>query len=125
MPVQIKRVYDAPARQDGVRILVDRLWPRGLTKENAAIDQWAKECAPSNALRKWFAHDKTKWGEFKQRYFAELAGKEELLAPIRAMIRNKRVTLLFGATDMACNNAVALLEYLTITESLAPRGIRQ
>jgi uncharacterized protein YeaO (DUF488 family) len=113
MPLQVKRVYTLPHRDDGVRILVDRLWPRGVTKEDAAIDQWLRECAPSNELRKWFGHDRTKWEEFKQSYFAELRGKEELLAPIRALAK-KRVTLLFGAADIECNNAVALMEYLNM-----------
>jgi len=113
MPLQVKRVYTLPHRDDGVRILVDRLWPRGVTKEDAAIDQWLRECAPSNELRKWFGHDRAKWEEFKHRYFAELRGKEELLAPIRALAK-KRVTLLFGASDIECNNAVALMEYLNM-----------
>ena len=111
MTLQIKRVYDSPGRDDGLRILVDRLWPRGLTKQDAAIDQWIRECAPSNELRKWFAHDPAKWEEFKQRYFAELRDKEELLAPIRALSGKQRVTLLFGASDVEHNNAVALMEY--------------
>ncbi len=116
MSVQIKRVYDAPQAEDGVRILVDRLWPRGLSKEAAAIDAWPKECAPSDELRKWFAHDKSKWDEFKRRYFAELEEKQEILEPIRGMARGKRVTLLFGAADIECNNAVALREYLGTQE---------
>ena len=111
MSLQVKRVYLLPHRDDGIRILVDRLWPRGVTKEGAAIDHWFRECAPSNELRKWFAHDRSKWEEFKQRYFAELRDKEELLAPIRALSK-KHVTLLFGASDNECNNAVALMEYL-------------
>jgi len=111
MSLQIKRVYLLPQREDGIRILVDRLWPRGVTKEGAAIDHWFRECAPSNELRKWFGHDRAKWKEFKQRYFAELRDKEELLAPIRALSK-KHVTLLFGASDNECNNAVALMEYL-------------
>ena len=111
MSLQVKRVYLLPHRDDGIRILVDRLWPRGVTKEGAAIDHWFRECAPSNELRKWFAHDRSKWEEFKQRYFAELRDKDELLAPIRTLSK-KHVTLLFGASDNECNNAVALMEYL-------------
>jgi uncharacterized protein YeaO (DUF488 family) len=111
MPFQVKRVYAAPDDDDGLRILVDRLWPRGLTKQDAAIDQWLRACAPSDALRKWFGHDRAKWTAFKQRYFVELKGNEELLAPIRALAKKQRVTLLFGASDLECNNAVALLEY--------------
>ena len=117
MPLQIKRVYDPPHRDDGLRILVDRLWPRGLTKQAAAIDQWIKECAPSNELRKWFAHDPAKWEEFRQRYFAELGSKEEQLVPIRALAGKQRVTLLFGAADLEHNNAVVLMEYLGAKES--------
>ncbi len=112
MSIQIKRVYEAANREDGVRILIDRLWPRGLSKDAAAIDLWLKDCAPSDGLRKWFAHDRTKWDEFKRRYFAELAAREEALEPIRSMDRAKRITLLYSAADTECNNAVALLEYL-------------
>ena len=112
MPLQVKRVYASPHHDDGLRILVDRLWPRGLTKQDAAIDQWVRECAPSNELRKWFAHEPAKWKEFKHRYFAELGDKEELLAPIRALAEKKLVTLLFGTSDIEHNNAVALMEYL-------------
>ena len=112
MPFQVKRVYDSPHGNDGLRILVDRLWPRGLTKQDAAIDQWLRACAPSDELRKWFGHDRTRWEEFKKRYFAELRAKEELLAPIRALASEKGVTLLFGSSDVEYNNAVALSEYL-------------
>ena len=117
MPLQVKRVYASPHHEDGLRILVDRLWPRGLAKEAAAIDEWVRECAPSDELRKWFAHDRAKWNEFKRRYSAELRSKEELLAPIRSMANEKRVTLLFAASDTECNNAVALMEYLDETTS--------
>lgn len=113
MPLQIKRVYDEPDTSDGKRILVDRLWPRGISKTDAAIDEWIRECAPSNELRKWFAHDKTKWDEFKHKYFAELSNKKELLAPLRKLVRSSRVTLLFAASDSGHNNAIALVEYLT------------
>ncbi|MBO0797874.1 MAG: DUF488 family protein [Blastocatellia bacterium] len=112
MSLQIKRVYATPQSDDGMRILVDRLWPRGLAKKTAAIDEWAKECAPSNELRRWFGHDRAKWEEFKRRYFGELKSKEDLLAHIRSSARKGRVTLLFGASDTECNNAVALMEYL-------------
>ena len=112
MPLLVKRVYAAPQRDDGMRILVDRLWPRGLTKQDAAIDQWLRDCAPSSELRKWFGHEQTKWEAFKQKYFAELRDREELLAPIRALAKEQKVTLLFGAADTEHNNAVALMEYL-------------
>lgn len=115
MSIQIKRVYASPDPDDGVRILIDRLWPRGLSKEAAAVDDWLKDCAPSDELRKWFAHDASKWAEFKRRYFAELAEHEDLLEPVRTRARAKRVTLLFGAADVEHNNAVALLEYLKRT----------
>jgi uncharacterized protein YeaO (DUF488 family) len=122
MPFQVKRVYDSPQEDDGVRILVDRLWPRGLTKQAAAVDQWLRECAPSGDLRKWFGHDRERWEEFKQRYFAELRDKEALLAPVRALAADKQVTLLFAASDTECNNAVALMEYLnTKTPDKKPR----
>ena len=112
MSLQVKRVYTTPQPDDGLRILVDRLWPRGLAKEAAAVDEWVKECAPSVELRRWFAHERAKWNEFKRKYFAELKRKEDLLAPIRASSKKGRVTLLFGASDTECNNAVALMEYL-------------
>lgn len=121
MSIQVKRVYASPDRNDGVRILIDRLWPRGLSKEAAAVDDWLKDCAPSDELRKWFAHDPAKWIEFKRRYFAELAEHEDSLKPVRAMAHGKRVTLLFGAADVDHNNAVALLEYLKTTRSAAHR----
>lgn len=121
MPLQVKRVYASPHPDDGLRVLVDRLWPRGLGKEAAAVDKWVRECAPSDELRKWFGHDRAKWNEFKRRYFAELGSKEDLLAPIRAMARKERVTLLFGASDVERNNAVALMEYLGAKEAEAGR----
>jgi uncharacterized protein YeaO (DUF488 family) len=112
MSIQFKRVYASPQNKDGLPILVDRLWPRGLRKQDAAIDQWLRECAPSGELRRWFGHDRTRWKEFKRRYFIELKGKEELLAPLRALAKKRHVTLLFGASDTEHNNAVALSEYL-------------
>lgn len=93
-------------------MLVDRLWPRGLSRQQAAIDQWLRECAPPDELRRWFAHDRANWPEFKRRYFAELRTMPDRLAPLRAQAVEGRVTLLFGATDGGCNNAVALKEFL-------------
>lgn len=110
--IKIKRVYDAPARDDGKRILIDRLWPRGLKKEDAHIDEWIKEIAPSAELRKWFNHDPAKWGEFKKRFFAELAGKPEAIDAIAAAAVKGTVTLLFGSKEVRYNNAVALKEYV-------------
>ena len=88
--IKIKRVYDSPAKDDGFRILVDRLWPRGMTKEKAEVDLWLKEIAPSNELRQWFAHDPKKWPEFARKYEAELKNKRELLAKIKQMEKRKR-----------------------------------
>jgi uncharacterized protein YeaO (DUF488 family) len=122
MPLQIRRVYDTPHKDDGLRILVDRLWPRGLTKEAAAVDQWCRDCAPSSELRKWFAHDRAKWDEFRRRYFAELASREEFLEPIRTLSGRKRVTLLYAARDLQCNHALALMEYLIATTPRVSRN---
>jgi uncharacterized protein YeaO (DUF488 family) len=107
--IKIKRVYEAAAEDDGFRILVDRLWPRGISKEKAKIDLWLKEVAPSDELRKWFAHDSEKWGEFKKKYGEELAAKQELLKEVRRIEKEKgMVTLVYSARDMEHNNAVAL-----------------
>ena len=105
----LKRVYEKPEKEDGTRILVDRLWPRGISKEEARIDLWLKDIGPSNNLRKWFNHEDSKWGEFKKKYFEELKDKKELVE----QIKNKKgtVTFLFGAKDIKHNNAVALKEY--------------
>lgn len=116
MPIGIKRVYDEPQPGDGFLILVDRVWPRGLTKEAARIDLWLKDIAPSTPLRQWFGHDPKKWPEFRQRYFAELEGRRELAQQILAKARQGRVTLLFGAKDEAHSNARALKEYLDTFE---------
>ena len=110
--LKIKRVYDAPSRTDGTRVLVDRVWPRGMTKQQAAVDVWLKEIAPSTELRKWFGHEPSRWKEFQQRYRAELEDNGEALDALRAQIRKGPVTLLFGARDEEHNNAVALLGYL-------------
>lgn len=110
--IKVKRVYDQPQKSDGLRILVDRLWPRGLTKEKAGIDLWLKEIAPSDALRKWSHHDPKRWPEFKKRYFAELSKIPELVENILSQSKGKTVTLLFGTKDTQHNNAVALSEYL-------------
>jgi uncharacterized protein YeaO (DUF488 family) len=107
--IKIKRIYEQAAEEDGFRILVDRLWPRGIKKEKAKIDLWLKEVAPSGELRKWFLHDPEKWEEFKKKYTKELAAKQELLKEIRQMEKEKgTVTLLYSARDVEHNNAVAL-----------------
>ena len=113
--VQVKRAYDPPSKNDGVRVLVDRLWPRGLTKTAAAVDLWLKDVAPSTTLRRWFNHDPSRWIEFKQRYAEELDAlgtKTPAVAALVGAIRGGKVTLLFGARDTRHNNATALRSYL-------------
>jgi uncharacterized protein YeaO (DUF488 family) len=110
--VNIKRIYDPPSPGDGTRILVDRLWPRGIKKDVAGIDEWMKEIAPSDELRKWFGHEPTKWEEFRKRYKAELRGKKDMLDRIRSLAAKGKVTLLFAAKDAEHNNAVVLKEVL-------------
>ena len=120
MKIKLKRVYEKPARGDGTRILVDRLWPRALTKEKAALDLWLKEIAPSTELRKWFNHDPEKWSEFRRRYFAELNQRKEAWAPILEAAERGAVTLLYSSHDTEHNNAVALKEYIE-SKMAAPR----
>lgn len=110
--IQIKRVYENPAKSDGARILVDRLWPRGLKKEELHLEGWVKEVAPSDSLRRWFGHEPSKWKEFRGRYFAELDRKPEVWKFILQASREGNVTLLYGAKDPEHNNAVALRDYL-------------
>jgi uncharacterized protein YeaO (DUF488 family) len=110
--IRVKRVYDPPELDDGVRLLVDRLWPRGIKKEKLRLDDWLKDVAPSDELRHWFGHDPKKWSEFQQRYFAELNNKAEALKPIQDAVREGSVTLLYSARDTQHNNAVALRAYL-------------
>lgn len=112
MSILIKRVYDKPSKEDGRRILIDRLWPRGLTKERARVDVWLKDIAPSTPLRKWFAHDPGKWAEFKKRYRAELQGKGELVSALEKHATSGKLTLVYGAKDTENNDAVVLKEYL-------------
>lgn len=112
--VQIKRVYDKPSSRDGVRILVDRVWPRGCTKEQLRLDAWRKDLAPSTALRTWFGHDPKKWPEFRTRYHREL-NQPEQRAAIKELLRlahTKTVTLLYGASDTEHNQAVVLKELI-------------
>jgi uncharacterized protein YeaO (DUF488 family) len=110
--IQAKRAYDPPAKGDGARFLVDRLWPRGIKKEELKIDGWLKEVAPSDDLRKWFDHDPDRWEEFRARYAKELDEKPEALDPIREAARQGDITLIFAAKDTEHNNAVALKVYL-------------
>jgi uncharacterized protein YeaO (DUF488 family) len=106
--VQVKRVYEKPSRGDGLRILVDRLWPRGLTKERAAVDLWLKDVAPSTELRKWFGHDPAKWREFQGRYRKELAAKKDAMKLLAEKCKKDTVTLLYGARDEEHNEALVL-----------------
>jgi len=110
--VFIKRVYAPADPSDGKRVLVDRLWPRGLTKERASVDVWMRDIAPSEELRKWFGHEPERWQEFRRRYHGELDRNPDALARLREMAEDGPVTLLFGAKDEEHNQAVALKEYL-------------
>jgi uncharacterized protein YeaO (DUF488 family) len=112
MALRVKRAYDAPENADGFRVLVDRIWPRGLTKTSARIDLWLKDIAPSAALRKWFGHDPTKWPEFRKRYFRELDEKPEAIAELENLLSKRRVTFVFSARDNEHNNAIALKDYV-------------
>lgn len=112
MIISVKRVYDKPGPKDGVRILVDRLWPRGLSKVDAKIDVWLKAVAPSNELRRWYGHDPQKWAEFKKRYFAELDTGKDVVTELLSHVRKGRASLLFAAKDPLHNNAAALKEYI-------------
>jgi uncharacterized protein YeaO (DUF488 family) len=116
--ILIKRAYDPPSHDDGARVLIDRLWPRGIKKESLAVDQWAKALAPSTALRQWFGHDPARWQEFRQRYAAELRPHAELLDTLRTLARKGPVTLVYGAHDETHNNAVALREFLLAPEAI-------
>jgi uncharacterized protein YeaO (DUF488 family) len=110
--IKVKRVYDEAEPSDGNRILIDRIWPRGVKKNNLALDGWLKEVAPSDRLRKWFDHDPRKWQEFRRRYFAELRAKAETWTPILERACKADVTLLYGARDSNHNQAVALRDFL-------------
>jgi uncharacterized protein YeaO (DUF488 family) len=110
--IHVKRVYQEPSSQDGVRILVDRLWPRGLTKERAAVDLWLKDVAPSTELRKWFGHDPAKWKEFQVRYRKELRKKQDALKLLKQKSDEHTVTLVYGARDEEHNEAVVLKRLL-------------
>ena len=112
MNVKIKRAYLPAESSDGTRVLIDRLWPRGLSKEKAKIDLWLKEIAPSTDLRKWFGHDPGKWAEFQKRYKAELKKNQETVAELKMALRAGHVTLIYGARDEEHNDAVVLQDYL-------------
>lgn len=110
--IKLKRAYDSASKEDGVRFLVERLWPRGVKKDALRLDAWFKDVAPSTELRQWFGHDPAKWMEFQRRYFAELDAKPKTLEPILNAARHGRVTLVFSSHDAEHNNAVALKTYL-------------
>lgn len=112
MTIRIKRVYEAPAPADGLRVLVDRLWPRGVAKEAARIDHWLKEVAPSDELRRWFGHDPERWEGFRERYVEELDRNVEAVALLREWARGGTLTLVYGARDEEHNQAVALRDFL-------------
>jgi uncharacterized protein YeaO (DUF488 family) len=110
--IRLKRAYDPPTAADGPRILVERLWPRGLTRERAKIDHWCKEVAPRPALRRWFGHDPARWPEFRRRYRAELRSNVDEVARLAKLCAGRRVTFVFAARDESMNGAVVLREYL-------------
>ena len=110
--IKLKRAYETPSRDDGSRILVERLWPRGLTKERAAVDLWLKDVAPSPELRKWFGHDPARWDEFRRRYAKEVHQHAELLDQLRSLAREGQITLVYSAHDEKHNDAVELRELI-------------
>ena len=110
--IQLKRVYEKPSKRDGLRILVDRLWPRGLTKERAALDLWLKDVAPSTELRKWFGHDPAKWKQFQVRYRKELREEKDALKHLKQTCKGQLVTLVYGARDEEHNEALVLKRIL-------------
>jgi uncharacterized protein YeaO (DUF488 family) len=125
--IQLKRVYEKPGPHDGVRFLIERLWPRGVRKTDVHMDGWQKEAGPSTELRKWFSHDPDKWVEFQQKYFAELKERPEALEPILEAAKHGTVTLLYSSHDTEHNNAVALKRFIeaqlahTSTAGATPR----
>ena len=110
--IHTKRIYDLPSKDDGKRILVDRLWPRGLSREAAEINEWIKEIAPSDELRKWFGHEPARWQEFRNKYKDELRAKRELITKLKLESKKGTVTLLYAAKDIEHNNAIVLKEVL-------------
>ncbi len=112
--VKVKRIYDfpRPSKDDGKRVLIDRLWPRGLRKDEVAVDEWMKEIAPSSQLRKWFGHDPAKWEEFRRRYRQELEGKKDFIEELRRDARHGTVTILYSARDTEHNNALVVKDLI-------------
>jgi uncharacterized protein YeaO (DUF488 family) len=120
--IRVKRVYEAPSPADGERILVDRLWPRGVSRDAAAIAEWAKDLAPSDALRRWYGGDPGRWPGFRRRYLEELARQGPRLAELAARARGRRITLVYAKADRVRNNAVVLREALEAALQAAPRA---
>ena len=120
--IRVKRIYEAASAEDGFRVLVDRVWPRGVRKAQAAVDLWLKDVAPSTELRKWFSHDPAKWAEFRRRYHAELRRQGDAVALLQRKLAESPVTLLFSARDLLHNNAVALEEYLEARPAAHPQS---
>lgn len=114
MSIVLKRAYEEPAEDDGYRVLVDRIWPRGISREKAEIDEWLKEAAPSSDLRKWFHKDPSRWGEFRRRYLSELKEHRDKLRTLAERAERERVTLVFAARDTKHNNAVVVKQYLNM-----------
>lgn len=113
MQIWLKRVYEEPGSRDGTRVLVDRLWPRGIRKEDTAVDLWLKEIAPSDELRKWFGHNPDKWEEFRKRYYCELnTGGRQAVKKLSGMVKEGRVTLVYAAKNKRFNNAVVIKDYI-------------
>jgi uncharacterized protein YeaO (DUF488 family) len=112
MNIKIKRVYDKPEPGDGVRILVERLWPRGLSKEDAHVDMWLKDIAPSTELRKWFSHDPSKWEEFRRRYYRELDQNRDAVNELLGITEGNAVTFVYGSREKEYNSALALKSYI-------------
>jgi len=114
--IQLKRAYDPPAKEDGIRILVERLWPRGISKDRAQIDLWLKDVAPSPELRTWYSHDVAKWEQFRRRYYEELTSKQDLISVLKQKDKAGMVTFVFAARDEEHNSALALKEYIESLE---------
>ena len=110
--IKLKRAYEAASKDDGLRVLVERLWPRGVSKQKAKIDLWLKSLAPSTALRQWYGHDPSRWPQFRKRYWAELKGQGDVLALLRYVTEERTVTFVYAASDEERNSAVALKEFL-------------
>lgn len=117
MAIKLKRVYDEPKKADGYRVLVDRMWPRGLSKDKACVDKWLKDAAPSDQLRTWFHEDRSRWAEFRKRYLSQLKEYREALKPLAKRSKRDRITLVYGSKDIEHNNAVVVKQYL---EMLSP-----